>query len=107
MVMFLALHPMASISLNSLVLLEHLAMLLTSTLAINCYLRNVLNKAISIINFAKPFLNLRHYNLISKFHIGLKSLLHQGFLETKFDGDLVYKLKKIVGSDNFSAHFIK
>ena len=36
MVMFLALHPMASISLNSFVLLEHLAMLLTSTLIINC-----------------------------------------------------------------------
>ena len=36
MVMFLALHPMESISLNSFVLLEHLAILLTSTLAINC-----------------------------------------------------------------------
>ena len=32
-------------------------MLLTSTLAINCLLRNFLNKAIGIINFAKPFLN--------------------------------------------------
>ena len=36
MVMFLALHPMESISLNSFVLLDDLAMLLTSTLAINC-----------------------------------------------------------------------
>ena len=36
MVMLLALHPMKSISLNSFVLLEHLAILLTSTLAINC-----------------------------------------------------------------------
>ena len=35
MVMFLILHPMESISVNSFVLLEHLAMLLTSTLAIN------------------------------------------------------------------------
>ena len=35
-VMFLALHHMESISLNSFVLLEHLAMLLTLTLAINC-----------------------------------------------------------------------
>ena len=48
--------PMESISLNSFVLLEHLAMLLTSTLEIN-KLRNLLNKAIGIINFAKPFLN--------------------------------------------------
>ena len=36
MVMFLALHPKESKSLNSFVLLEHLAMLLISTLAINC-----------------------------------------------------------------------
>ena len=36
MVMFLALYPLESISFNSFVLLEHLAMLLTSTLAINC-----------------------------------------------------------------------
>ena len=35
-VMFLALISMESISLNSFALLEHLAMLLTSTLAINC-----------------------------------------------------------------------
>ena len=48
---------MESISLNSFVLLEHLAILLTSTLAINCQLRNFLNKVIGIINFAKPFLN--------------------------------------------------
>ena len=36
MVMFLVLHPMESISLNSFVLLEHLAILLTSIFAINC-----------------------------------------------------------------------
>ena len=35
MVMFLALHPLESISLSSFVLLENLAMLLTSTLEIN------------------------------------------------------------------------
>ena len=57
MVMFLALHPMESISLNSFVSVEHLAALLTSTLAINCLLRNFLNKAIGIIKFVKPFLN--------------------------------------------------
>ena len=36
MVMFLALHPMEFIFLNSSNFLDHLAMLLTSTLAINC-----------------------------------------------------------------------
>ena len=37
----------------------------------------------------------------------LKSLLLQGLLEPQFYGDLVYKLKKIVGSNNFTAQFIK
>ena len=45
--------------------------------------------------------------LISKFQVGLKSLLRQGLSEPDFYGDLVYKLKKIVGSNNFSAQFIK
>ena len=50
----------------------------------------------------------RRYNdLISKSQVGLKSLLHNGLSEPEFYGDLVYKLKKIVGSDNFSAQFIK
>ena len=49
----------------------------------------------------------RYYRLISKFQVGLKSLLRQGFSEPEFYGDLVYKLKKIVGSHNFSAQFIK
>ena len=56
MVIVLALHLMEFISINSFVLLEYLAMLLTSTLAVNCLLRIFLNKAIRIINFPKPFL---------------------------------------------------
>ena len=48
-----------------------------------------------------------YYDLISKFQVGLKSLLSQGLSEPDFYGDLVYKLKKIVGSNNFSAQFIK
>ena len=49
----------------------------------------------------------RYYDLISKFRVGLKFLLRQGLSEPEFYGDLVYKLKKIVGSNNFSALFIK
>ena len=49
----------------------------------------------------------RYYDLISKFQVGLKPLLRQGLSEPVFYGDLVYKLKKIVGSNNFSAQFIK
>ena len=37
----------------------------------------------------------RHYELISKFIVGLKSLLHQGLSEPEFYGDLVYKLKRL------------
>ena len=33
--------------------------------------------------------------------------MRQGLSEPDFYGDLVYKLKKIVGSNNFSAQFIK
>ena len=49
----------------------------------------------------------RYFDLISKFQVGLKSLLRQGLSEPDFYGDLVYKLKKVVGSNNFSAQFIK
>ena len=44
---------------------------------------------------------------MSEFKVGLKSLLQEGLLEPEFYGDLMYKLKKIVGFDNFSAQFIK
>ena len=47
---------MEFIFLNSCDLLEHLAMLLTSTLALNCSLGNFLNMAIGIVNLAKLFL---------------------------------------------------
>ena len=43
----------------------------------------------------------------SKFQIWLKTLLRQGLSEPEFYGDLVYKLKEIVGSNNVSAQFIK
>ena len=49
----------------------------------------------------------RYYNLISEFQVRLKCLLRQGLSEPDFYGDLVYKLKKIVGSYNFSAQFVK
>ena len=41
--------------------------------------------------------------IYSKFEVGLKSLLGQGLSEPEFYEDFVYKLKKIVGSYNFSA----
>ena len=43
--------------------------------------------------------------LNSKLDLNLS--LCQGLSEPEFYGDLVYKLKKIVGSNNFSAQFIE
>ena len=47
----------------------------------------------------------RHYELVSKFSVGLKTLLHQGLSEPEFYGDLVYKFKIIVGRADFSDQF--
>ena len=49
----------------------------------------------------------RHYELVSKFNVGLKTLLHQGLSEPKFYGDLVYKFNKILGRADFSDQFRK
>ena len=48
----------------------------------------------------------RHHELVSKFNVGLKSLLHPGLSEPKYYGDLVYKFKKM-GRTNFSDLFRK
>ena len=49
----------------------------------------------------------RHYELVSKFNVGLEKLLHQGLSEPEFYGDLVYKFKKIEGRADFSDQFRK
>ena len=43
----------------------------------------------------------RHYELISKFNVGLKTLLHEGLSEPEFYGDLVYKFKKLIVRNDF------
>ena len=49
----------------------------------------------------------QHYELVSKFNVRLKTLLHEGLSEPEFYGDLVYKLKKNVGRADFSDRFRK
>ena len=49
----------------------------------------------------------RHHVLVSKFNVGLKSLLHQGLSEPECYGDLVYKFKKIMGRTDFLISFEK
>ena len=49
----------------------------------------------------------RHNELVSKFNVGLKLLLHQGLSEPEFYDDLVYKFIKIRGMTDFSDQFRK
>ena len=57
------------------------------------------------MNFSKFY--PRHYELVSKFNVGLKTLLHQGLSEPEFYGDFVYNFKQIVGRADFSDQFKK
>ena len=49
----------------------------------------------------------RHYELISIFNVGLKTLLRDALSEPEFYGDLVYKFKKLIGRNDFSFQFRK
>ena len=43
--------------------------------------------------------------MISKYNVGLKTLLSEGLSEPEFYGDLVYKFKKLIGINDFSFHY--
>ena len=49
----------------------------------------------------------RHHELVSKFNVALKYLLHQGLSEPEFNGDLVYNFKKIMCRTDSSDQFRK
>ena len=49
----------------------------------------------------------RHFDIVSKYNVGLKTLLLQGLSEPGFNGDLVYKFRKIIGKNDFPFHFKK
>ena len=49
----------------------------------------------------------RHFDIVSKYNVGLKTLLLQGLSEPEFYGDLVYKFRKMVGKNDFSLSFQK
>ena len=73
---------------------------LTAKLLKQGYQNNKLRKA-----FSKFY--RRHYVLISKFNVGLISLLNLGLSEPEFYSDLVYKFKKIIVTTVFSDQFRK
>ena len=43
----------------------------------------------------------RHFDIVPKYNVGLKTLLLQGLSEPEFYGDLVYKFRKIIGKNDF------
>ena len=49
----------------------------------------------------------RHFDIVSKYNVGLKTLLLQGLSEAEFYGNLVYKFRKIIGKNVFPYHFKK
>ena len=49
----------------------------------------------------------RHFDIVSKYNIGLKTLLLEGLSEPEFYGELVYKFRNIIGKNDFPYHFKK
>ena len=94
---------------NLLGLLESAIMLRTSMHEINIKQPNFSSRAIGFINFEKHFSKFyrRHFELISKFNIGLKTILREGLSEPEFYGDLVYTFKKLIGRNDFSFQLTK
>ena len=65
---------------------------------------------IVIISYVRLFLikfYRRHSELVEKYNVSLRKLLQQGISEPEFYGDLVYRIRKIVGKSNFSEQFRK
>ena len=74
---------------------------LTAKLLSQCYRYHKLRET-----FSKHY--RRHHELVSKFNVGLKSLLHQGGLsEPEIYGDLVYNFKNVMGRTDFSDQLRK
>ena len=49
----------------------------------------------------------RHSGLVEINNVSLRKLLQQGISEPEFIGDLVYRIRKIVGKSNFAEQFRK
>ena len=49
----------------------------------------------------------RHFDIVSKYNVGLKTPLLEDLSEPEFYGDLVYKFRKISGKNDVPYHFKK
>ena len=90
--MFLTRHPMVFTFLNLFVLLECSVMLIHNTRN-QVLTAKLLKQGYRYHKLRKVFSKFyrRHCDLVSKYNVGLKTLLLQGLSEPEFYGDLVYK----------------
>ena len=104
--MFLAVLLMVYTFRNLLGLLESAIMLRTRNKFLTAKL---LHQGYRYHKLRKTFSKFyrRHFELISKFNVGLKTLLREGLSKPECYGDLVYKFKKLIGSNDFSFPFRK
>ena len=74
-----------------------------------CFTAKLLQQGYMYHKLRKTFSKFyrRHYELISKFNVCLKTLLREGLSELESYGDLVYKFKKLIGRNDFSVQFRK
>ena len=109
MVMFLVRHPMAFIFLSLFDLLECPVMLMTLILVIKVLTAKLLRQGYRYHKIRKAFSKFyrRHFDIVSKYNVGSKTLLLEGLSEPEFYGDLVYKFRKIIGKNDFPYHFKK
>ena len=107
MVTFLAVLLMVYTFRNLLGLLESAIMILDFNARNKCVSAKLLQQDYRYHNHRKTFSKFyrRHYDLISKFNVGLKTLLRECLSELEFNGDLVYKFKKLKGRNDFSFQF--
>ena len=74
-----------------------------------CLTAKLLQQGYRYHKLRKPFSKFyrRHCELISKFNVGLKTLLRVGLSEPELYGALVYKFKKLIKRNDFSFQFRK
>ena len=49
----------------------------------------------------------RHFDIVSKYNVGLRTLLLEGLSEPEFYENLMYKFRKIIGKNDYPYHFKK
>ena len=109
MVMFHVRHPMVFIFLNLFDLLECPVILMTLILVIKVLTAKLLRQGYRYHKIRKAFSKFyrRHFDIVSKYNVRLKTLVLEGLSEPEFHGDLVHKFRKIIGKIDFPYHFKK